>query len=1102
MTGPAIIDDGGHTVAISMPITSAASPDGGLIKQGNGTLTLTGASSYNGPTVINAGKFVLSGTGSITGSSGIALNGGKLTQISTTAVSPTVTINSGTLNGSNATLNSVIVNNGGIIANGNNDTGVLTINSLTFNAAATLNITLAGATATAAPGIATSTLTTAVGGPITINATNALWNNGTYDLLGYSSIAGPGFSDFSLGNVTGLTQRQTASLSNVSGDIALTINGGNAPVWTGLQNGNWTTAIITPLKNWTLQSGGAPTDFLTADTVIFNDTATGTTSVNISDASVAPTSTTFNNSVLNYTISSTGGFGISSGFVVKNGTAAVTIATTNSYAGGTTVNAGTLNVAAASALGTGPVAINGGTVNANNTLGTGLVTLNGGKLNLNSSAALGAGVVTINAGTLDNISGTPVVLANNNAINLNGNVSFTGTSNLSMGTGAVTLGGSGTSDTVTVNAGDLAIGPVTGTSFGLTKAGPGVLSIVASANDNNAARVSNITGDLNVLAGTFQIGGNDFHAGGLAGSGIVEDGSNTVRWLFINNAANDTFAGVLQDGTGGATLGLNKNGNGTLTLTGANTYNHATNVQEGTLVYSGTTNNTFAIDTVGTVAGANGILVLSPGSNFAANFINSGAIFSSSIDVANNATGGGDVRISDASSSFTVARQITIGSAGFGGFTQTNGNTSIGGFLAVGGSANGGVVNLSGGKMTLTAAPITLGYVGTAGTAVMNVSGNATLSLNGAAGNGLWVGELGNATLNVSGNANISIPTNSIILGKGGAATAGGVLNLLGGTTTVNSVTIGIGTGTVNFNGGTLKANTASAGFLAVTNAYVYGGGATIDDGGNAITIAQPLLAPTGGGVTNTGVTASGSGFIDTPIVQVSGGGTGATAVANIDANGNLTGITITNPGQNYTNASFSIVGGGVGSSGSIGGSPAIVANVSGGFTKNGAGSVTLTGASTYTGNTVVTGGKLFVNGSLANTTVVMNGGTLSGSGTIAGPITGGTAAHIINPGATTGARRNAHLRRADCQLEHHVGLRPELAGRYQRPSGGFRKCRAQRQQNCRRLAVRDRGGFARLLQGALLHRHPHGVAQHQQPARRGEQHPVHREHHPGSRFH
>ena len=123
------------------------------------------------------------------------------------------------------------------------------------------------------------------------------------------------------------------------------------------------------------------------------------------------------------------------------------------------------------------------------------------------------------------------------------------------------------------------------------KTGTGTLAITASANDNNAARISTIGGTLDVEAGTFQIGGNDFNAGGLAGSGTIEDGSGTTRWLFVRPTTNQTFSGVLQNGSGAGRLGLNMNGpNSTLTLTGANTYSDATNVAAvRSLVFSGST---------------------------------------------------------------------------------------------------------------------------------------------------------------------------------------------------------------------------------------------------------------------------------------------------------------------------------------------------------------------------------------------------------------------------------------------------------------------------------------------------------------------------------
>src|SRR5205085_1050275 len=152
----------------------------------------------------------------------------------------------------------------------------------------------------------------------------------------------------------------------------------------------------------------------------------------------------------------------------------------------------------------------------------------------------------------------------------------------------------------------------------------------------------------------------------------------------------------------------------------------------------------------------------------------------------------------------------------------------------------------------------------------------------------------------------------------------------------------------INFNGGLVKARVASAAFINgnLSNVYIRPGGLTIDDGGFALGITAPLLAPTGNGISATGGTlnAGGSGFLAAPMVEVvGGGGTGATVIANIDSSGNLTSVTITNPGVGYVSTpSFNIIGGGAGSSGFVIDNPTLVPNTSGSFTKLGSGVVTL----------------------------------------------------------------------------------------------------------------------------------------------------------------
>src|SRR3954463_1335961 len=111
-------------------------------------------------------------------------------------------------------------------------------------------------------------------------------------------------------------------------NIALQITGGS-PKWTGLDNGNWQVGSTGANKNWKLVTAGTATDYIELDNVLFDDTATGTTSVDISTASVSPSATTFNNSTKNYTLGSVGGFGILTGFLTKSGTGSLTINTNN-----------------------------------------------------------------------------------------------------------------------------------------------------------------------------------------------------------------------------------------------------------------------------------------------------------------------------------------------------------------------------------------------------------------------------------------------------------------------------------------------------------------------------------------------------------------------------------------------------------------------------------------------------------------------------------------------------------------------------------------------------------------------------------------------------
>ena len=336
-----------------------------------------------------------------------------------------------------------------------------------------------------------------------------------------------------------------------------------------------------------------------------------------------------------------------------------------------------------------------------------------------------------------------------------------------------------------------------------------------------------------------------------------------------------------------------------------------------------------------------------------------------------------------------------------------------------GASGESSVVNISGGTVRIS---------GGGTPADNNING---LSISWSAG------QQTNVTT-ISGTGQFQTPSLRVKLNQGASYAASGssanitTLNLNGGLLQTLGFENGVAGSNVNvninFNGGTLKAGTAgNTSFITnLAGVYIYAGGATINDNGQAITIGQPLVGPSSKGVSAIAVSTAGSGYIVPPQVIISGGGSGATAYATVNpTNGAITGIVVTCPGTGYTSTPTVTLAGGGGSGATVG-AVTTALNASGGLTKLGSGTLTLTGASTYTNNTLVSAGTLAlgagaaiagsaqinvasgaildVSRSPSGLLTLANGQTLTGGGVVNGSVTS-IANSTIAPGgpATAG---------------------------------------------------------------------------------------------------
>jgi fibronectin-binding autotransporter adhesin len=887
---------------------------------GSGTLNVTNGGAVAATGIISIGGNNLSGTGT-----GTATVSGAGSQLSTSSALNIGAFGSGTLtvsNGATATANTV---------------------AMTAAAAstATLNVsggsTLSTGALTAGPGTSQANFD---GATLRASASNTAFVSG-FTGTGLNIAAGGLTLDTGAFNVT--------AASPFSGVGALTKTGTGTAVFTG----NSTYTGGTTISAGTLQLGNGGT----SGSIAGNVTNNGTLAFDRSD-----------------TVSYAGQIS-GTGAVNQIGTGTTVLSGANTYAGGTSITAGTLQVSADANLGnaSGALTVDGGTLSNTAaftsaravTLGT-----NGGTFDTQANLSLsgtigGTGALTkTGTGTLT-LTGSNAY-AGGTFLNA-GTVAVSSDANLGSASGALTFNGGTLQNTanvasaraVTLNAGggtlqttgNLTLSGAIGGTGALTKADAGTLLLTG----NNG-----YTGGTTIAAGTLQLGN-----GGTSGS-ITGDVTNNGALVF-NRSDSVTFGGAIS-GSGSVTQA----GSGTTVLSGTNAYTGTTTVQAGTLLVDGNQSGATGLTTVqsGATLGGTGTLggnvtiasggTLSPG--------NAGAVGALTVN--------GNLTLNNgAALNYQFGQANTPGGA-FNDLTTVNGNLTLAGTLNVstspGGTFGPGVYRifsyggtLANNGLVIGTAPAGTYYLQTSVANQVNLVNSTGLALsfwdgaagpknNGAinGGNGTWQSGAGNdnwADSTGAINAPYTNGTFAVFQGTPGTVTVDNSLGNVttsgmqfatnGYTVTGNALTLNGASNIIRVGDGT----SAGAGMTATINAPLAGtGGVQKTDLGTLVLGGNNTY--TGGTTVSAGTlrvssdanlgAASGGLSIGDGTLQTTASMTSARSVALTGA-----GSVLTDPGTTLTLA------------GSVSGA--------GSLTKTGTGTLLLQGTDTHTGDTHVSAGTL-----------------------------------------------------------------------------------------------------------------------------------------------
>ncbi len=595
------------------------------------------------------------------------------------------------------------------------------------------------------------------------------------------------------------------------------------------------------------------------------------------------------------------------------------------------------------------------------------------------------------------------------------------------GAGRVTIGTDG-AFTTTSNADSAYTGLLTGTRASVTKNGSGVLTLSGANTYSggttinggtvviaNATALSDSGGVRINAAGTFAIQ-SDKTVGALSGAGAITLGANR---LTTSSAQNVEFSGIAS-GTGG----LTKAGSGTLTLSGANTYGGSTDVAAGTLLLTGSVAGAASVASGATLTGGGtiaGVLSVADGATLAPGNAGLGTLTTGGLLLS-----GGSILAFDLGAPGVLAASDRI---------QVNGNLTLDGILNASdaGGFGQGVYRLIDytGALTdngLSVGTLPAGFVAGQTQVQTSAAGQVNLVIGASlpeiqfwdgpnttannavdGGSGSWTNSR-TAWTNAAGDFNYGWGGRfAVFQGAAGTVTVDDTVAFTGMQFMTDGYTIAAGTGALRVDadanirvdpgatatigaaiggaGGLVKLDT---GTLILSGANSYAGATTINGGTLRVTNASALPG-------TTAVNVAAGATLDVAASQV---------IATLSGAGNVTlsGGLLTAGG---TNASATFDG---------------VLSGTGGLTKLGTGTMTLSGANSYSGATTINAGTLALTGTgrtgagdlavAAGATLDLAGNSnsvagLSGAGTVllgAGTLTAGGAADTGFSGVISGA--------------------------------------------------------------------------------------------------